>query len=260
MDCAAKRSKKRKIRKANAGFGEPSTIDTSSASHKNSTSNSSSSAVLIASKGSKRKRNHATSPRDHGRCTPSKELKWNFDTDYNDHFETPLIAYKDLLPVLHQLAAELEKPSEELVVYDPYFCTGRTVQMFERLGLKTVINRNRDFYEDIRTRKTPDFDILVTNPPYSGDHKQRLLQFLAKQPNKPFALLLPAYTATKSYWREFTSTATRGDTTALYLMPPESYHYCHPEGTGKSTPPFYSAWFLGNFEEMARYPDCCATT
>jgi hypothetical protein len=31
----------------------------------------------------------------------------------------------------------------------------------------------------------------------------------------------------------------------LYLMPPESYEFMHPEGTGKSLPPFYSCWCIG---------------
>jgi hypothetical protein len=31
------------------------------------------------------------------------------------------------------------------------------------------------------------------------------------------------------------------------VLPPTSYEYRHPEGTGKDTPPFYSAWFLGGF-------------
>lgn len=76
-----------------------------------------------------------------------------------------------------------------------------------------------------------DHDILVTNPPYSGEHKVKLLEFLATNvfasstntgeigdsseslpPSsssrftkklRPFALLLPVYIATKSYWRNF---------------------------------------------------------
>lgn len=53
-----------------------------------------------------------------------------------------------------------------------------------------------------------EHDILVTNPPYSGEHKTKLLDFLSKNiaPNsqfRPFALLLPAYIATKSYWKAF---------------------------------------------------------
>ena len=37
-----------------------------------------------------------------------------------------------------------------------------------------VLNRNRDFYADIATGQLPQqYDVLLTNPPYSGDHKQR---------------------------------------------------------------------------------------
>jgi hypothetical protein len=50
---------------------------------------------------------------------------------------------------------------------------------------------------------TLEFDVLVTNPPYSGDHKVKLLQFISSRPNMHFALLLPVYTVTKSYWQSF---------------------------------------------------------
>ena len=120
----------------------------------------------------------------------------------------------------------------------------------------------------------------MTNPPYSGEHKPRLLEFLKSQ-EKPFAILLPVYTATKSYWKSFitplTSTSNqshshshnKNDTQSIkngnykknsssssiitsnernicYILPPNEYMYYHPEGTGKDKPPFYSAWFIGN--------------
>ena len=82
---------------------------------------------------------------------------------------------------------------------------------------------------------------------------------------KPFALLLPAYTASKSYWREFVTdlesksnytlgsndegiSSTYSGSAVLYVLPPDSYEYRHPEGTGKDAPPFYSAWFIGGFK------------
>lgn len=95
-----------------------------------------------------------------------------------------------------------------------------------------------------------EHDILVTNPPYSGEHKQKLLQYLSGA-NKPFCLLLPVYVAAKSYWRDFLAaqqvksdtnraagaSAARGSPDlklqALYLLPPISYEYNHPEGTGQ---------------------------
>ena len=105
-----------------------------------------------------------------------------------------------------------------------------------------------------------DYDILVTNPPYSGEHKVNLLKFLATHTAKistnnnttttstlPFALLLPVYTATKSYWKDFAQAQALVGKNAFYILPPDYYEYSHPEGTGKDIPPFYSAWFLGGF-------------
>ena len=43
-----------------------------------------------------------------------------------------------------------------------------------------------------------------------------------------------------------------GENAVLYVLPPDSYEYQHPEGTGKGTPPFFSAWFLGGFRSKIR--------
>jgi hypothetical protein len=215
-----------------------------------------------------------------------KHMKWTFDVNYNDHFETPEIAFRDIVPFLDTVASLVGKSRETLIIYDPYFCTGKMVPLLQSLGFSNVINLNRDFYADIDTDAVPKYDVLVTNPPYSANHKQKLLDYLkvsAKYSGKKhkdeeekgkykvrdeesstpiaFALLLPTYTADKAYWREFAASCC-GDTTAtmsistqtpvlsslfeaLYLMPPESYEFSHPEGTGKSVAPFYSNWFVG---------------
>ena len=49
-------------------------------------------------------------------------VPWAFETDYCDHFETPLCAYQDLVPFLSALAASLGKPRSSLQLYDPYWC------------------------------------------------------------------------------------------------------------------------------------------
>jgi hypothetical protein len=81
--------------------------------------------------------------------------EWNFEVDYNDHFETPQIAYQDLLPVLASLAAQLGKTSDKLIIYDPYWCKGNMVSRLAQLGYSNVINRNRDFYKDIKNKQLP---------------------------------------------------------------------------------------------------------
>ena len=69
-----------------------------------------------------------------------KESKgiWNFAVDYNDHFETPSVAYVDILPMFLTLAEQLGKAPSELIIYDPYYCQGEMVQMLAGLGFPKV--------------------------------------------------------------------------------------------------------------------------
>ena len=177
------------------------------------------------------------------------DADYPFEVDYNDHFETPQVAYEDLRPFLRWLFAK--RPDGAGVIYDPYFCAGRMREYLRKLDFPNAINENVDFYQNVSRNKVPRHDVLVTNPPYSGDHKQRLLSYLlGREALVPFCLLLPAYTATKSYWKSFVDQMmSKHGAASLYLMPSDSYEYDHPEGTGKDIPPFYSAWFLGGFPQ-----------
>lgn len=209
----------------------------------------------------------------------STALQWNFEVDYNDHFETPLNAFQDLLPCLRALGATGGSVAlEAMTLYDPYWCQGRMRALVRGLGVRCVLNENRDFYADVaaanagapesaaatsgessssssssggdvRPPGLPAYDVLMTNPPYSGDHKARLLAFLRSAPHRgrPAALLLPTYTAGKSYWREHAVLCASNGVNVAYLLPASSYEYTHPEGTGKDAPPFHSCWFLTGF-------------
>ena len=140
-----------------------------------------------------------------------KATTWTFDVDYNDHFETPKVAYEDIQPILNVIARAKGKKVGDLILYDPYYCAGGMVEMLTDLGYNKIINKNRDFYADITKKQIPDHDVLITNPPYSGEHKTKLLHYLLSTTlrdfplgqAKPFALLLPIYTANKNYWKEF---------------------------------------------------------
>lgn len=52
----------------------------------------------------------------------------------------------------------------------------------------------------MRENQEPKHDVLVTNPPYSGDHKKRCLEY-CRASGKPWFLLVPNYVATKDYYR-----------------------------------------------------------
>jgi hypothetical protein len=192
--------------------------------------------------------------------------RWSFPTDYLDHFETPREAYSDVLPLLRAAAgADGAAALANRRVYDPYYCAGAVVAALAALGCRNVINQNRDFYADVAADAVPPHDLLVTNPPYSGDHKQRLLDFLLSraQQGRPFLLLMPAWVAGTDYWRAFLrklakrrrpKAAAPGGRRVLerragvfYVVPREPYAYVHPEKTGHATPPFSTIWFCGGW-------------
>ncbi|KAJ9506252.1 hypothetical protein QJQ45_000290 [Haematococcus lacustris] len=181
---------------------------------------------------------------------------WPFQTDYLDHFETSRAALEDLGHCLQALAERLGKPVHELVLYDPpgsssvliaptwllqFYCKGGVRHHWQALGFNHLIHRNRDFYHDVATQQLPDYDILVTNPPYSGTHKERALHFCAAS-GKPWALLLPNYCATKTYWAE--AAGRLGPQRPLFVVPSTKYAYEHPEGTGHASSPFFSIWYV----------------
>lgn len=138
------------------------------------------------------------------------------------------------------------------VIYDPYYCDGQTkVLLQQELGYDRVVHEKRDFYADLDNDTVPAHNWLVTNPPYSDEHKIKCLDYAIqrlKHDNVPFALLLPTYVATKSYFRQaFLKHGLTVDQIMVYLVPTagNDYAYHHPEGTGKDFSPFNSMWFCG---------------
>ncbi|KEG05760.1 hypothetical protein DQ04_18661000 [Trypanosoma grayi] len=111
-------------------------------------------------------------------------------------------ALQDIMVVVEQLR-QLVRPSapENFAVYDPYYCAGGIVQQWKELGVQRVLHDNRDFYKDVAEGTVPrDYDMLVTNPPFSGDHIERMFDYLLAS-KRPFAFLVPDYTATKEWYR-----------------------------------------------------------
>lgn len=168
--------------------------------------------------------------------------KYPYETDYNDHFETPLAAYQDVMPLISLLLDD----DLSRRVYDPYFCQGQAKEHLQSLGLQKVIHHKRDFYKDIRNNHVPKYDLLITNPPYSDQHKKQCLEYCfqrLRQDNVPFLLLMPTYVASKQYYRSYFENHVDD---VVYILPSgEQYQYQHPQGTGKDNSPFDSLWFCG---------------
>lgn len=128
------------------------------------------------------------------------------------------------------------------------------------LGFNSVRNELRDFYADIAAGTVPAYDVLVTNPPYSADHMQRLLQFVSSS-GRPWALLVPNYVYTKDYFASLcpAASAARGHgrsqadaqaqaRSVFYLCPARRYLYTTPKGrrqekSAKYTSPFPTFWY-----------------
>ncbi|CAE7428882.1 unnamed protein product [Symbiodinium sp. CCMP2592] len=206
------------------------------------------------------------------------EATWPYEVDDGDHFETSAEAYHDILPLLRCAAKLRGLSAEDLKIYDPYYCSGRAKRLLQELGFHRVAHRRRDFYADIAAGKIPSFHVLVTNPPYSADHKNRLLDFLlerqraakAEALSEPFLLLLPSWTAGKAFFRKFlralarlgeAPTSGRGreerGAGVFYVCrrgaegKPEKYSFDHVAGAGRLTCPFFGIWICGGFGEAA---------
>lgn len=183
----------------------------------------------------------------------SWKANYDYEVDYNDHFETPLQAYKDILPILDSIAPGVGKGKgehnnakecrKEHIIYDPYYCNGRTKSLLQGLGFDKTVHEKRDFYKDIAQGRVPKHHALVTNPPYSDDHKEKCLQFCVDQFRRnrtSFFLLIPNYVAARNYYRRIMGENIRD---VAYLAPTKEYSYSHPEGTGHEESPFASLWF-----------------
>lgn len=183
--------------------------------------------------------------------------KYPYEVVPDDHCETPIEAYEDVSSLLQLYAQSISQPIDKLFVYDPYFCEGSMKERLQSLGFDNVYNQKEDFYGKIASRTIPPYDVLLTNPPYSLQHMEQLLDFVF-QSQKPFCLLVPNYVYMKDYYTsllaQHASKLTNKITSMFFLCPKTGrrYQYSTPKGrrqqkSAKLTSPFPTFWFCGNF-------------
>lgn len=126
-------------------------------------------------------------------------VDYPYEVSADDHCETPAEAYQDISYFLHVLATSMGKIPEKLAVYDPYHCEGSVIERLASVGFPGVYNKKEDCYAVWAAQKTPPYDVLLTNPPYSGEHMEKLLTFCMKS-GKPWLLLIPNYVYMKDYY------------------------------------------------------------
>lgn len=204
--------------------------------------------------------------------------RWAFDTAYGDHFKSSVEALGHMVPMLQAVACSLYKSPEpealrSVQIYDPYYCDGSVRKHLSTFGFKSVHNENRDFYADVAGGSVPAHDVLLTNPPYSEDHKEKLFSFLLRGRDKPFCLLMPAWVAKRAYWRQLLWVRHKRRTSGrkysrledaegkevsdeaekaarcFYFSPSQRYQFSHVDGQqASSKSPFVSMWFVGGMK------------
>ena len=91
----------------------------------------------------------------------------------DDDYETPKEVLSDLLPYIENYET----------IYDPFYCDGTVIEEWEKLN-KKCLNEKKDAFN----RDVPEFDILISNIPFSL--KKQCVELCFKY-NKPFILLMP---------------------------------------------------------------------
>ena len=168
-----------------------------------------------------------------------------YATEPDDHCESPVQAYTHVVPLLQALGK-----GYQVKLYDPYYCNGAVIDNLNSLGFSHVYNVKEDCYTVWKERRKLDFfDAVVTNPPYSGDHMERLMKFVTSPRfhQRPWFLLLPNWVHKRDYYVK----ATR-NIRPFYLVPKKRYVYEPPKNfreakksdVHKKSSPFVSMWYI----------------
>jgi len=133
--------------------------------------------------------------------------------NHSDELYTPEVAF-DLLK---------QYIPKDKIIFECAIGSGKLKGQIENNGYKVISSNN--FFNEF-----PEYDILITNPPYSI--KDKFLEEAYKR-NKPFALLMPI-TALEGIKRQ----KLYKDNGIQILFPLKRIDF-----NGKKSPWFYTAWF-----------------
>ena len=177
-----------------------------------------------------------------------------YETNEDDHCETPFQAYADIAPLLDALCKSMGKSKSELKIYDPYFCNGSVVNHLSSLGYTNVYIKKEDCYAVWKAQKEPDFDVFITNPPYSSDHIDKLMKYITSTAfgSKPWLLLMPNWVHKKDYYESSTTKNQINPSYPFYIVPKKRYVYLPPpyfrekkaSDVHKRSSPFVSMWYV----------------
>mmetsp|Transcript_31169 Transcript_31169/g.47724 ORF Transcript_31169/g.47724 Transcript_31169/m.47724 type:complete len:526 (-) Transcript_31169:78-1655(-) len=186
----------------------------------------------------------------------AQQVDFPYPTDPDDHCESPIEAYKDIAMLLDKLCGPNQK--EDLSIYDPYYCNGAVIRNLQEIGYTNVHNKKEDCYEvwSSSSKEYPEFDVFLTNPPYSDEHIPKLMGHLTSRnsrfggtSNRPWFLLMPNWVHRKDYYR---NALEQSGIRPFYLVPKKRYVYLPPKNfrdkkvsdVHKKSSPFVSMWYI----------------
>jgi hypothetical protein len=167
-----------------------------------------------------------------------------FGTPSSDDRETPITALSHVAHVLRAIKQFNKNPGNTLEIYDPYYCKGAMKDRLCELGFDkdSIHNDPVNCYTAQKNGTVPQFDVLLSNPPFSGDHVKRSVGY-AMSCKRPWALLLPSNVFLRDW---FTSLPSSTGASLMYLAPHERYAF--EANLGAETTkhiPLVTMWFIG---------------
>jgi hypothetical protein len=163
-----------------------------------------------------------------------------------DDRETPFTALQDIDVFLESIAFICNKKRSNLGIYDPYYCHGSIKTDMEKLGYCGTFIHNDpvDCYLAQKLKKVPDHDVVLTNPPFSGDHIKRALVYVQKS-KKPWAFLLPSNVFLRPWFEELFACDS-----IYFIAPHTRYSFEAPstQTTTESHTPFVTMWYIGGID------------
>ena len=150
-------------------------------------------------------------------------------------------------------------PKAALRIYDPFYCEGSVKHHLAALGFPTVHNELEDFYARLSADTLPPHDVLLTNPPFSGEHIPRTIAFATAQ-RKPFLLLLPNFCYKGNRFTRAVHETFEADGWSMsFLVPRTKYRFWAPGreprggatgavvggADGTTNSPFECIWYVG---------------
>lgn len=142
---------------------------------------------------------------------------------YSDHYNTPIIAYSLIAPFI----------TPGSTVYDPFYNTGAAKDMIEE-AFEDVVCLHEDLDAFTEKPDPSDFDVIVTNPPYSD--KKRVMELLLSY-KKPVFALLPLDSMFRHYM---------ADLPIPGLVTKRGSFYFTDRKGNKFNSPFISGWWCFN--------------